>query len=402
MIGRVIEIENLESAERELLSIGSDSEGVELMAPKAVNKVIKLKGIRPTAANIIKQEMLSYGAEAATAFGSINHSVSETDLLVFGTIKQLRLLVDKLERHQFGLPQVAKEIKLILNHYDSVAKAIKVKDKKLNFGRRTYLMGVLNVTPDSFSDGAQFMEVDKAVTHAKQMLDEGADIVDVGGESTRPGSESVSVEEEKKRVLPVIERLANETDAIISIDTTRAEVAKAALSAGAAMVNDISGLHFDPAMAKVISDQGVPVCIMHMQGTPKNMQQDPVYQDLMGEIINYLEEGLEIAKKAGILHGQIIVDPGIGFGKTVEHNLEILKRLKELKVLGCPILVGTSRKSLIGKVLDLPVEERIEGSAATVAISIANGVDLVRVHDIKQMARVVKMTDAIVRGNENG
>lgn len=402
MIGRVIEIENISSAERELLSIGSDRVGVELMAPKAVNKVVKLKGINPTAANIIKQEMLSFGGEAATAHGSINLSVAETDLLVFGTLKQLGLLVEKLKLHPFGLPQIAEEMILILKNCGVIPKPIKIEKKTLDFGHRTYIMGVLNVTPDSFSDGAKFMDVDTAVSHAREMLTQGADIIDVGGESTRPGSEAVSAEGEKKRVLPVIKRLASETEAVISIDTTKAEVAQAALFAGASMVNDISGLRFDPEMSKLIAEQGVPVCIMHIQGTPKDMQQNPTYNDLMGEIIDYLKEGVDIAQKAGILHGKIIVDPGIGFGKSVEHNLEIVNRLKELKVLGSPILIGTSRKSVIGKVLDLPVEERIEGTAATLAIAIANGADIVRVHDVKEMARVVRMTDAIIRGRENG
>ena len=397
MIGRVIGIENLSEAEKELLSIGSDKVGVQIMAPKAVSRVLKMAGLRPPAANIIKQEMLSFGGEAATAYGSVNQSVDSTDLLIFGTLKQLRSLIDKLKLHPFGLPQIAEQIGLILNNYDLKPKPIKIKNRILDFGCRTYIMGALNVTPDSFSDGGKFIKAEAAVTHAKQMLAEGAEIIDIGGESTRPGSGSVSIEEEKKRVLPVIEKLVNETDALISIDTTKAEVAQAALSAGASMVNDISGLRFDPEMSKLIADFGVPVCIMHIRGTPKNMQENPSYSDLMSEIINYLEEGLEIAKKAGILHGQIIVDPGIGFGKSVEHNLEILGRLRELKVLGCPILVGTSRKSVVGRVLDLPVEERIEGTAATVAISIANGADMVRVHDVGKMARVVKMTDAIVR-----
>lgn len=402
MIGRVVEIKNLCEARERLGGIGSDKVGIDLMAPKAVNRAVKLKGIRPVAANIIKQGMLSLGGEAATAYGSVNHSVDSTDLLIFGTLKQLRLLVDKLKIHQFGLPQIADQINLILKNYDGIPKSIKTGNKTLDFGHRTYIMGVLNVTPDSFSDGSKFIEVDKAVAHAGQMLADGADIIDVGGESTRPGSKSVSAEQEKKRVLPVIERLAKETDVIISIDTTKAEVAEAALSAGASMVNDISGLHFDPEMARVAADHGVPVCIMHIQGNPENMQQNPIYNDLMGEIINYLEEGLEIAEKAGILHEKIIVDPGIGFGKTVEHNLEILKKLRELKVLGCPILVGTSRKSLIGSVLDLPVEERLEGTAATVAISIAKGVDIIRVHDVKHMSRVIKMTDAVVRSVQRG
>jgi len=402
MIARVIEIQNLASAERELLSIGSDRVGIEIMAPKAVNKTIKLKGIKPAAANIIKQEMLSFGGEAATAYGSINHSVPETDLLIFGTLRQFRQLADKLKKHQFGLPEIGSEIGLVMDRFVSAPKPLRIKNKTFEFGQRTYLMGVLNVTPDSFSDGAKFLDAGGAVEHAKKMLADGADIIDVGGESTRPGSEPVSAAEEKKRVLPVIERLAKETDAVISIDTTKAEVADAALSAGASMVNDISGLRFDPAMPKIIADRGAPVCVMHIQGNPKNMQENPNYRDLMGEIIDYLSKGLEIAQKAGILHEKIVVDPGIGFGKTVEQNLEILRRLKELKVLGCPVLVGTSRKSMIGKILGLPVEERAEGTAASVAISIANGVDMIRVHDVKEMMRVARMSDAIVRRNHDG
>ncbi|MFH1684101.1 MAG: dihydropteroate synthase [Candidatus Margulisiibacteriota bacterium] len=397
MIGRVIEIKNLPQAESEMLAIGSDKAGVQLMAPKAVSRALKINGLRPPAANIIKQEMLSFGGEAATAYGSINHSVETTDLLIMGTFKQFRMLVDKLSAHQFDLPETAVEIKSILDKYDSVPAPLKIGGKTLGFGQRTYIMGILNVTPDSFSDGGKFIEVEAAVEQAKQMLEDGADIIDIGGESTRPGSEVISAEEEKKRVIPVIEKLAKETTALISIDTTKAAVAEAALAAGAAMVNDISGLRFDPKMAQLVAKHAVPVCIMHIKGTPKNMQENPAYSDLMGETINYLNEGVEIAKKAGILHEKIIIDPGIGFGKTVEHNLEILARLRELKVLGCPILIGTSRKSMIGKVLDLPAEERLEGTAATVALSIANGADIIRVHDVKQMARVAKMTDSVIR-----
>jgi dihydropteroate synthase len=402
MIGRVIEINDIGAAEQELLGIGAEPAGVRLMSPKAISKVVKLKNVDPTAANIIKQEMLSFGGEAATAYGSINHSVAETDLLVFGTLKQLGLLINKLRLHQFGLPQLADQMKLLLENHASASALLRIGDLTLEFGRRTFIMGVLNVTPDSFSDGAKFIDADAAVAHAKQMLAEGADIIDVGGESTRPGSDPVPAEEEIKRVVPVIEQLSREADTLISIDTTKAKVARAALAAGAAMVNDISGLHFDPDMARVVAKAQVPVCLMHIRGNPKNMQEKPAYSDLMGEIINYLEEGLAIAKKAGILHGKIIVDPGIGFGKTVEHNLEILARLRELKVLGCPVLIGTSRKSVIGQVLDLPVEDRLEGTAATVAVSIANGADIIRVHDVKEMARVAKMTDSIIRRKENG
>ncbi|MFH1825673.1 MAG: dihydropteroate synthase [bacterium] len=387
MTGRIIELENLAQAERELLSIGCDKQGVGLMSPKAVSRVIKLKNIKPVAANIIKQEMLSYGGEAATAYGSVNQSVEVTDLLIFGTLKQLRQLISKLSQHQFGLPGIGQEIERMLANYDLPSKA------------RTLIMGILNVTPDSFSDGGKFLSVEAAVAQAEKMIAGGADIIDVGGESTRPGAEPVSAEEEKKRVLPVIKELVLKKKVRISIDTTKADVAEAALTAGAAMVNDVSCLRADSRMARVVAAFKVPVCIMHMQGTPGNMQENPAYNDLMSEIINYLAEGLAIAKKAGILHEQIIVDPGIGFGKTVAHNLEILRRLRELKVLGCPILVGTSRKSVIGQVLDLPAAERLEGTAATVTAAIMNGANIVRVHDVKEMARAAKMTDAMEEKN---
>lgn len=397
MIARIIEIDNISAAEKELLLIGCDAGGIKLMAPKSVNRAIKLKNINSTAANIIKQEMLSLGGDAAITYGAVDHSVGSTDILIFGRQKQIDKLADKLKIQQFGLPKISEQISSALKNYCQAPQPLKIGGRQFSFGNRTYIMGILNMTPDSFSDGGKFMDPEDALAHARKMLAQGADIIDVGAQSTRPGSSPVSAEEEKKRVVPLIEKLAEETRAVISIDTTKAEVAKAALASGASMVNDISGLRFDPKMAEVVADFGVPVCIMHIQGRPKDMQANPVYSDLMGEIIDYLEKGLAIAKSAGILHEKIIVDPGIGFGKTVEHNLEILRRLKELKGLGCPIMVGPSRKSMIGAVLGLPVDERVEGTAATVAISIANGANIIRVHDVKEMARVVKMTDAICK-----
>ena len=397
MIGRVIEIEDISAAKKELLLIGSDTGGIEIMAPKAVNRAIKLEDVSSTAANIIKQEMLSLGADAAIKYGAIDHSVKSTDILIFGTIRQLDKLADKLKMQQFGLPQIAKQISSTLKNYCQMPPPLKIGGREFDFAQRSFIMGILNITPDSFSDGGRFLDPEDAIAQAKKMLAHGADIIDVGAESTRPGSSPVSAEEEKRRVIPLINRLAKETKAVISIDTTKAEVARAALDCGAAMVNDISGLRFDPEMAKVVADFGVPVCIMHIQGRPKDMQANPVYSDLMAEIIDYLEKGLAIAKSAGILHEKIIIDPGIGFGKTADHNLEILRRLKELKVLGCPIMVGSSRKALIGAILGLPVDERVEGTAATVAVAIANGANIVRIHDVKEMARVVKMTDAICK-----
>ncbi|MFA0749643.1 MAG: hypothetical protein SLRJCFUN_000046 [Candidatus Fervidibacter sp.] len=259
-------------------------------------------------------------------------------------------------------------------------------------------MGIVNVTPDSFS-GDGVPDADAAVRRAWRLVEDGADIVDIGGESTRPGSQPVPADEEMQRVLPVIERLRAQNFPVpISVDTYKPEVAAQALGAGACIVNDIFGLR-QPGMLELVAERRPVVVIMHMQGTPQTMQLNPTYTDCVGEIAEFLRQQAEAAQRAGLPKDRIIVDPGIGFGKTVEHNLEILRRLRELKALGYPVLIGTSRKSFIGKVLGIEVPaERIWGTAATVALAIANGADLVRVHDVREMAQVALMTDAIVRG----
>ncbi len=267
----------------------------------------------------------------------------------------------------------------------------------LELGARTYIMGILNVTPDSFSDGGQFMDVERAIAHAREMLAEGADIIDIGGESTRPGHIPVDAEEEIRRVVPVIEAVRREFPGVpISIDTYKASVAEAAVKAGANMINDVWGLLHDPDLAAVAAQYQVPVVVMHNQeGTE--------YTDLMHDIIASLRRSVRTAVAAGLPPDMVIIDPGIGFGKTVAQNLDVLKDLAELQVLGRPILLGTSRKSTIGKVLGgVPVEERVEGTAATVALGIACGADIVRVHDVKAIKRVAMMTDAIVRPGRGG
>ncbi|HDH06481.1 MAG TPA: dihydropteroate synthase [Nitrospirae bacterium] len=268
-----------------------------------------------------------------------------------------------------------------------------------DFSQRTYVMGILNVTPDSFSDGGAYFNKDSAVEQALRMQDEGADIIDVGGESTRPGAGKISVKEEINRVVPVIEALAGKVKVPISIDTYKAGVAEAAIQAGASIINDISGLRFDPEMPEIAAGNKVPVVIMHIKGAPKNMQKNPVYKALIPEIIDYLHEGIRIAGDAGIPDNMIIIDPGIGFGKTVGHNLEIIKRLNEFTGFEKPVLLGHSRKSFIGRALgDIPVSERLEGTAAAAAIGIFNGANIIRVHDVKEMAGVAKIADGIKRG----
>ncbi len=257
-------------------------------------------------------------------------------------------------------------------------------------------MGILNVTRDSFSDGGLYFDKSAAIKRAIQMVEEGADIIDIGGESTRPGAEPVTVEKELRRTIPVIEALAKEINVPISIDTYKSEVAEKALDAGASIVNDISGLRFDPEMAKVVSDYKVPVVIMHIKGRPKDMQQNPVYEALVPEIMDYLREGIRLAKESGVLEDKIIIDPGIGFGKTFNQNLEIINNLHEFTLLEKPILIGPSRKAFIGKILgNVSETDRLEGTSAAVAISIMSGANIIRVHDIKEMVRVARVADAI-------
>src|SRR4030043_2138037 len=266
----------------------------------------------------------------------------------------------------------------------------------LDFSKKTYIMGILNVTPDSFSDGSLFFDKSAAIKRAIQMVEDGADIIDIGGESTRPGSEPVTIEEELMRTIPVIEAISKEAKIPLSIDTYKSEVAKRALDAGASMVNDISGLRFDSKMPEVVYEYKVPVVIMHVKGTPRDMQQNPVYEALIPEIMDYLRTGMIIARQAEISEDKIIIDPGIGFGKTYEQNLEIINNLQEFTLLRKPILIGPSRKAFIGRILgDVPVTERLEGTAAAVAISIVNGANIIRAHDIKEMVEVAKVADAI-------
>jgi dihydropteroate synthase len=254
------------------------------------------------------------------------------------------------------------------------------------------------MTPDSFSDGGLYADPARALAHARDMVSLGADIIDIGGESTRPGADPLTEEEEANRIIPVIERLTSELMVPVSVDTYKSSVAKKALEAGASIVNDISGLRFSPAMARVVADHGAAVVIMHIKGTPRDMQLNPVYGDVIGEIMDHLEESVAIALKAGIVRNRIMIDPGIGFGKTLEHNLTILERLDELRALGFPIVLGTSRKRFIGTVLGIAEpRDRIEGSAATVALGIERGACIVRVHDVGYMTKVARMTDAIVR-----
>ena len=305
-------------------------------------------------------------------------------------------LLDRLRREP-ALASFTDAVSSALARWGEPARDLALPDGGvLTLSERVHIMGIVNVTPDSFSDGGLFLDRDAAIDHGLRLAEDGADILDVGGESTRPGAEPVPPDEEIDRVVPVVEALAAKSDVPVSVDTSKASVARRAFDAGAQIVNDVSAGRFDPELLPLAAERTAPVVLMHMLGDPRTMQRDPRYSDVVGEIASFLEERADTAVAAGVARERIVVDPGFGFGKTRAHNLVLLRRLRELRCLGFPILAGTSRKSFIGATLgDLPVEERLEGTAATVALSVANGASLVRVHDVREMTRVVRMVEAV-------
>ena len=394
---KIIKINNLEEAVAIFQKIGVDPYGIEAMAIKTLHINILLKDKSCKVANIIKQEMLSIGGDAAVARGSVACSIDFTDVLIMGTLKQISALIKKIEKQPFGLNFIAQDISEILKNSRQKEFIFKTSKREIVLGKKTIVMGILNITPDSFSDGGLFYNSKTAVDRALQMIDEGADIIDIGGESSRPGAKSVDAKIELDRVIPIIEKLVKKTKIPISIDTTKAKVAKLALAAGAEIVNDVSALNGDKKMAGIVRDVGAAIILMHMRGNPQNMQKDNlVYDDLMGEIISYLKTSSEKAISAGIDKNCLAIDPGIGFGKTAEDNYKTIKNLAELKGLGFPIMIGPSRKSFIGKVIGGEPHQRIEGTAAAITAAIINGAKIVRVHDVAAMKKVCAVTDAIV------
>jgi dihydropteroate synthase len=393
---RVLEIRGLSQVTKELRRVGADVRSWEIMAPKAIFKVIRVSDLPFPAAAILKQEMLSLGADAAVARGVITAKAKRSDVLIMGTLAQLERLAEKISAQPFGLSGVSAEIQRILARLKAEHQhQLDCRGILLPLGQRPHIMGVLNLTPDSFSDGGQFNTPERAVPRAHEMVAQGADIIDVGGESSRPGARPVPLQEEIKRVLPVVERLCAELKVPVSVDTRKAEVAQRALRAGAHMVNDISALTFDRRMAEVVAKGEAALVLMHMKGTPRSMQRNPKYDDVMAEVFQFLSRQVQKAVKAGISLHRLVVDPGIGFGKRLEDNLVILNRLGELHSLALPVLVGVSRKSFIGKMLNLPVGDRLAGSAAATALAVARGAHILRVHDVEEMNRVVRVAQAI-------
>ena len=391
---RVIELSTGEQVVEELKKIKCDETGIRIMFAKALFKVIKLENLSVKAANLLKQTFLSKGGECAVSRGTASHRDEYTDVLICATLKQYQLALAQLRLQPWGLPGIAQAVDALLRATEIFQeRSFEWKNQKLAIKKgKTLIMGILNLTLDSFSDGGKYNNMDIALRHFEEMVKDGADIIDIGAESTRPynGPKQVSTEEELERLLPVLEQVLSISPVPVSVDTYKAVVADAALRRGAHIINDVWGLQNDPDMARVIAKYNVPVVIMHNQlGTQ--------YEgDFMASICAFLHESIDIGVNSGINRNNIIVDPGIGFGKKFQDNMSVMAHLQELRALGCPILVGTSRKRFIGEVLDLPVEDRIEGTAATIALGIVKGASIVRVHDVKVMARIAKMTDSMM------
>ncbi len=400
---RVIQTKNPKEIRKIMQDIKVDPYGIRIMLPKAVDYLVRINSLSSIAANILKQEMLSVGADVAIARDTLTGRLKKTDCLLMGNLAQFNRLSTKLNKQPFGLSKLGQGLSCLLANYQKNNFILRLGKYSLNITNRPYLMGILNLTPDSFSADGLYRksqianrksQVDGIIEYAQGLVADGADILDLGGESTRPGARPVPIKEEIKRTIPVIKALVKKIKVPISIDTYKSEVAKQALDNGAVLVNDISGLR-DYKMAKLIAGYKAGVVIMHMKGNPRTMQKKPLYQSLMDEIAVYLGNAINKAVDAGIAKDRIIIDPGIGFGKTLEHNLEILRNLKELKVLGQPLLVGPSRKSFIGKILKNNPEDRLCGTIASCVSAVENGANIIRAHDIKAIKEALKITGAI-------
>ena len=389
---RWLEVNTVAQARKVLEQIGVDAGGIPYMVGKAVTRVIKLEKVPAAAAHILKQEMLALGGDAAVNRNLIINAVDTTDVVLLGTYKQLKRLAVKLKAQPFGrVRKIAEALNTLLANLEKMPVThLDCNGKQLELGSKTLLMGILNVTPDSFADGGKYFTVEAALKHAEKLIQDGADIIDIGAESTRPGHVEISAEEEWARLEPVLKELVPDCPVPISVDTQKAVVAEKALNLGVNIINDIWGLQKDPDMAKVVGRSEAAVVLMHN----KNNQE---YQNMIGEMMEFLEQSIELALKNGIGENRIILDPGIGFGKNPEQNMEVISRLSEFKTLGYPLLLGVSRKSVIGKALNLPVEHRLEPTIALGTLGVAAGVDILRVHDVLEHKQALAMVDQIIR-----
>jgi len=385
------------SLARALAEAGVDPRGIAIIEKKAETVVLRVDLVAAPVANIIKQQLLSLGGDAAVHREVIAGGPALSSVYIIADRSRLARLPAKLARQPFGLGELGAGIERLLAATERPPSAVPLPRGSLDLAAGPVVMGVLNVTPDSFSDGGEWLDPGAAYERAVAMVEEGAGIIDIGGESTRPGAAAVAAETELERVIPVLRRLGGAVGVPLSIDTRRSSVARAAVDAGAAIVNDVSGLGSDPAMVDVVRETRAAVVIMHMQGTPETMQKDPRYGDVTGEIIAWLDERAAWLEHLGLDRAKIIVDPGIGFGKRLDDNLRILNEIGDFQSLALPVMVGYSRKSFIGGVTGRGTDGRLPGGLAALAKCLAGGVRIIRVHDVRETTEFIKVWRAIER-----
>lgn len=381
----------------ELKNIGVHQASIETFMNKSAILPLKVLKVRTPAANIIKQEMLACGGDCAIHAGCVVCAQDHSDILLLGTKKHYRLLLQKMAMMPyFGLPKIKEELQLFLEN--APLKTILADNRVLEYDH-VVVMGILNITPDSFYADSRVRVIDEVINRAGQMLRDGAEILDIGGESTRPGSDSINPQEEIARIVPVVEALRKEyPQSILSIDTYHAETAEATLASGADIINDISAMEYDEKMIDVVVKNNAPVILMHMRGTPKNMQQNTEYGNVVEEVSKYLKERAEMLRGHNFPKEKIILDPGIGFAKNVDQNLKLMQGLSEMTGSDYPVLLAASRKSTIGKVLgDIPPEARLAGTIATSCQAVYAGANMVRVHDVKENIQAIRMLEAIIK-----
>ena len=391
---RVLDITE-STVQKEFKRLGVHREGMRRMLPKSRFFVVRVDSINARQANVIKQEMLAAGGDAAVPYGALNFEPGPLNVILLGTLKHYERFVEKMKIQPFGLDVLARKLVDALRNFRFPPQKLSTARAEIDLCR-PLVVGILNVTPDSFFDGGKYFDFEKAIMRAEQMVEEGADIIDVGGQSSRPGSSPVSEDEEKMRVLPVIRELSKRLKIPISCDTYRPGVARSAIEEGATIINDIYAMRYEKEMADVISTARCAVVLMHMQGTPETMQKNPQYSDVIGEIFSFFEERLEYALNCSIPFEKIIIDPGIGFGKLVEHNLEIIQRLREFTTLGRPIMLGVSRKMFLGRIAgNVGPEARMPPGIAACVVGYLKGAQLFRVHDVKEMRMALDAAAAI-------
>ena len=397
----LIKINSIKQAQELIKSTGADEASIPLMDKKTVNLSFKIYSCKFYHANLLKQEAISVGADCAISKHAVTAKVKHSDCLLFGDIKRLSMLSERLKKQSFTyLNELGRTLEKFLFEYFESDYMFQANGKIYNLKDKFAVMGILNITPDSFFDGGRYNSINSALKRAEHIIEDGADIIDIGGESTRPGADTVDADEELRRVIPAIKAIREKfQDIAISIDTYKSQIAKESIDTGADIVNDISGLSFDEKMLDLLSSNNCGIIAMHIKGEPKNMQKNPQYEHIIYDINHKFSTILDKTKEYGIDEKRIVLDPGIGFGKTYPDNLKIINNISSFKIFGRPILVGASRKSFIGAILNNNPNERLYGSLAAHISAFINGASIIRTHDVKATKEALKITESILREN---